>query len=108
MNLLFGSIYSLEEGIESLSHFTKKYINTRTIYDYWYPLSLLTIIGGICLLFVMLCMARMFILKPIELLMGMTDLIMGRKNQKKSETSHKALEKLKSEVARLEHRNIIQ
>ena len=39
----------------------------------------------------------------------MTDLIMGRKSNKgDDEKSHKALEKLKYEVAKLEHRSFVQ
>lgn len=104
VNLVYASLYSLEEGIENLSHFTRKYIIFQVIYEFWAPLVSMAIIGGIFLLAVMLIMVWIYILSPIKQLVSMTNLIMGRKENKGDDKKiHKDLDKLKYDVRKMEH-----
>ena len=73
------SLYSLQEGIETLSHFSRKYIYWNVIKIFWMPLVAIALVGSFMIAVLFVLMVRENILKPIKSLMGMTDLIMGKK-----------------------------
>ena len=83
INLLLAMMFSQEESVQNLKHFTIKYIFYQTIQRFWGPLILITFFCGFAIISIMLVMAKAFILTPIKQLLDITGLIMGKARDSK-------------------------